>query len=117
MKATTIIIGAALTLTVNVLFAGNDINSTPVANASATITRSSLVPTVPVEATFDDAVTTIDFASLAPVMPTEAQFEDLSYEMVSALNLAPVTPLTADVDEGIDYGYLAPAIPVKADFE
>jgi hypothetical protein len=52
MKATTIIIAAALALQVNVLFAGNDINSTSVANANNTITLTSLAPTVPAEADF-----------------------------------------------------------------
>ena len=118
MKATaTIVIAAALALQVNVLFAGNDINSTAVSNANTTITLTSLVPTVPVEATFEDAVTTIDFASLAPLTPTEAQFEDISYESVAALNLAPLTPSVADFEDGIDFNSLAPAVPAEADFE
>ena len=117
MKATTIIIAAALALQVNVLFAGNDINSTPVANANVTIALTSLAPTVPVEATFEDVVVLNDFAYLALTTPTEAPFENLSYEMVSALNLAPAAPLTADVDEGIDFSSFAPFVPAHADFE
>jgi len=75
MKATTIIIAAALALQVNVLFAGNDINVTPVANASNTLILTSLAPNIPVEATFEDAIDMIDFASLAPAVPAEANFE------------------------------------------
>ena len=53
MKTTTIIIATLLALQVNVLFAGNDINSTSVANANNTITLTSLAPTVPAEADFE----------------------------------------------------------------
>ena len=95
MKAITIIIAAALALQVNVLFAGNDINSTSVSNANNTITLTTLAPTT----------------------PAEADFEDISYESVITMNLAPVVPETADADEEIDYVYLAPAIPVVADIE
>ena len=117
MKAITIIIAAALALQVNVLFAGNDINSTSVSNANNTITLTTLAPTTPAEADFEDAVYMTDFASLSPVTPTEASFEDISYESVITMNLAPVVPETADADEEIDYVYLAPAIPVVADIE
>ena len=115
MKATTIIIATVLTLSVNVLFASNDNASAPVANATTTKTLTSLAPTVPAEATFEDAIAMTDFVYLAPTTPSEAQFEDISYESVSALNLAPVAPLTADVNEEIVY--LAPAVPAVADFE
>ena len=103
MKATaTIVIAAALALQVNVLFAGNDINSTPVANANVIITLLSLASTVLMEATFEDANVMNDIAYLVPITPTEAWFEDLSYETVSALNLAPVTSAVADFEYGID---------------
>ena len=117
MKATTIIIAAALTLSVNVLFASNDNTSAPVANANTAITLTSLAPTVPAEADFEDTVAMMDFSVLAPVTPAEAQFEDMTYEMVSALNLAPVTPSTADVDESYDFSSLAPFFPAEAEFE
>ena len=118
MKAiTTIIIAAALALQVNVLFAGNDINSTAASNANNTIALTSLAPTVPMKATFEDAVDMTEFASLAPTTPTEAQFEDISFEMVSALNLAPLTPAVADFEDEIDFNSLAPAVPAEADFE
>jgi hypothetical protein len=117
MKAiATFIIATILALQVNVLFAGNDITSTPAANAIAAITLTSLTPTVPVEATFEDAIDMTDFASLAPTTPAEAQFEDINYETVTAMNLAPVTP-AADFEDGIDVSSLTPAIPVEADFE
>jgi len=116
MKATTIIIAAALAFQVHVLFAGNDITSVPTANANATIALTSLAPTVPAEANFEDAVVLNDFASLAPSTPTEAQFEDVNLEVVSALNLAPMTP-AADFEDGIDFNSLAPAVPAEADFE
>ena len=117
MKAITIIIAAALALQVNVLFAGNDINSTSVSNANNTITLTTLAPTTPAEADFEDAVYMTDFASLAPSTPTEAQFEDISYESVAALNLPPVTPVIADFEDELDFNSLAPIIPVEADFE
>jgi len=117
MKATTIIIAAALTLSVNVLFANNDLPSAPVANANNTMSLTSLAPAVPAEADFEDAVAMVDFSVLAPVTPVEAQFEDLTYELVSALSLAPVTPTTAEVDESDDFSFLAPVVPTEADFE
>jgi len=115
MKATTIIIAAALTLSVNVLFASNDNASAPLAKAIATLTL--LAPTVPMEATFEDAVDMTDFASLAPVTPTEASIDEMNYEMVSALNLAPIVPLSAEVEESDDFSSLAPIVPAEADFE
>jgi hypothetical protein len=118
MKATaTIVIAAVLALQVNVLFAGIEKTlSSPVANASATITLTSLAPTVPVEATFEDAINMTDFASLSPTTPTEAQLEDISYEILSALNLAPLTP-AVDFEDGIDFSSLVPIVPAEADFE
>jgi len=118
MKAiTTIIFSAALALQINVLFAGNDITSVPVANPTATITLNSLAPILPVEATFEDAVVMNDLAYLASNTPTEAQFEDLSDELVSALNLAPLTPVEVDFEDAVDFSSLAPAVPAEADFE
>jgi hypothetical protein len=117
MKATTIIIAAALTLQVNILFAGNEVNSTPLANTYSAITLTLLAPTTPAEATFEDLVEMTDFASLAPVTPAEAQFEDISCELVAALNLASVTPAEADFEDGIDITSLAPVVPAEADFE
>ncbi len=117
MKATTIIIAAALTLSLNVLYASNDNITAPVANTNTTITLTSLAPIVPMEATFEDAIDMTDFASLAPSTPTEAQFEDISYESVAALNLPPVTPVIADFEDELDFNSLAPIIPVEADFE
>ena len=53
MKVTTIIIAAALTLSVNVLFANNETPSATLANASTTTTLTSLAPVVPAEADFE----------------------------------------------------------------
>lgn len=117
MKSTTIIIAAALTLSVNVLFAGNDNTSATEASPATSITLASFAPNFPVEADFNDAEMIYDAAYLAPGNPTEASFDEMSYEMVSALNLAPVVQSTADVDDEIDYAYLAPAVPAQADFE
>jgi len=118
MKATTtIIIAAALALQMNVLFAGIEkTSSAPVANATGTITLTSLAPITPKEATFEDAVTMNDYAYLAPTTPTEAQFEDISFESVAALNLAPVIPAVADFEDGIDFSSIAPVVPAEADF-
>ena len=116
MKATNIIIAAVLTLSANVLFAGNDNASTNVANTNTTVSVAALAPEVPAEADFEDAFV-FDFISLAPALPAEAQFEDLTTETVSAFNLAPLAPATADFEEAMDLTYLAPAVPAVADFE
>ncbi|MEI6885375.1 MAG: hypothetical protein WCO02_12870 [Bacteroidota bacterium] len=116
MKATTIILAAILTFTANILFAGNDNASVSVLNTSNTVTMTALAPEVPAEADFNDAFID-DYTALAPVSPAEAQFEEMTYETVSALNLAPLTPATADFDETNDYTSLAPLTPAEADFE
>jgi hypothetical protein len=41
----------------------------------------------------------------------------MNYEIVSALNLAPLTPAAADFEDEIDFNSLAPIVPVEADFE
>ncbi|MEI6889650.1 MAG: hypothetical protein ACOYM0_05130 [Bacteroidales bacterium] len=117
MKATTIIIAAVLTLTANVLFASNDNISVPVANAATTVSMTSLAPTVPCEADFDDASLTVDVAYLAPSNPTEASFDEMSCEMISSLNLAPINSAAADFEEETDFSSLAPVVPAEADFE
>lgn len=118
MKAiTTILIAAALTLTVNDLFAGNDLISPPSANAAMAMNLTSLAPTVPMEATFENAIDMTDFVSLDPTTPAEAQFEDITYEMLSAMNLAPLTPARADFEDELDFNSLAPIVTAEADFE
>lgn len=118
MKATTLIIAAALTLQVNFLFAGNDIVSAPVSNES-NISLASLAPVTPGEATFEeDAMPGID--DLAPVTPVEAGFEEMSAEVVSSLGLAPSTPSAAgfsDASEEMNITSLAPVTPSEADFQ
>jgi len=111
MKATTIIIAAALTLSVNVLFAGNEFPTAPVSKEKIAIT---LAPTTPSEATFEDMAT---LTILAPVVPSEATFEDVSFEMVSGLNLAPVLPVMATLDDETDFSSIQPAVPAEADFD
>ena len=119
MKATTIIIAAVLALQVNVLFAGNDTASAPVTNENTTTTLTSLVPTIPSVADFVDASVMYEVTCLAPTVPAEAQFDEMNYEMVSALNLAPMTPETADFNDAdsVDSNSLAPVVPTEANFE
>jgi len=137
MKATTIIIAAALALTSNILFAGNYNAPTAVANTNTAMSVTALAPVVPAEADFADAFIAdftalapvtpqeadftdaflADFTALAPITPSEAQFEDLSFESALTLNLAPVTPATAGFEETAELTSLAPVVPAEADFE
>ncbi len=117
MKATSIIIAAALTLSVNVLFAGVNNESAPVSNSNTEIILTSLAPSLPSVATFEDAIALNDYGFLAPGTPTEAQFEDVNTEMDFTLSLAPVPPAVADFEDVVDYGFLAPTTPAEADFE
>ncbi|MEI7981971.1 MAG: hypothetical protein WCI71_09980 [Bacteroidota bacterium] len=121
MKATTIIIAAVLTLSVNVLFAGTNNESTPAANNNTEMILTALAPSLPSVATFEDVVLVNDFAFLAPFTPDEATFEDVS-DVLMLNDLAPVTPLEADFNDGevgqtIDISTLAPVMPKVADFE
>jgi hypothetical protein len=119
MKTLTIIITAVLALQVNILLAGNAI-SLPATAESSTITLSSLAPTAPMEATFDDASLTNDYAALVPIIPMEASFEDAAAEQMMLINIAPVIPTVAGFDDEvmiIDYSSLTPVVPVEADFE
>jgi len=94
MKAISIIIAAALTLSVNVLFAGINNESAPVANNNTEIFMTSLAPSLPGVATFEDAVAVNDFAFLAPVTPSVADFE----EVIDFSSLAPTTAAEADFE-------------------
>ncbi len=116
---TTIILAAALTLSIHGLFANNDKPSAPVANANSTVTMTSLAPSVPSKATFEDAEILNDIANLMPTVPAEASFDEMTYETVSALNLAPATSETADFNDadGVDFSSLAFTTPAEADFE
>jgi hypothetical protein len=123
MKATIITIAAILALQMNVLFAGNG-NSygTPVTNENSSNILTSLAPTTPVEANFEDDALLTDYAALAPVTPAEATFDDVSSEMTSFADLAPVTPAVADFEDNIDaialnLTSLAPTTPAEADFD
>jgi len=94
MKASTILLAAALTLSMNILFASND---GAVMSRETSSTFTSLAPSTPAEATFEeisDATTTI---VLAPATPIEADFTDaLTESTINITTLAPVTPIEAD---------------------
>jgi len=114
MKATTIILAAVLTLSMNVLFASND---GVVVNNSSVVT---LVPSTPSEATFEE-MAEANVSILAPVTPNEADFSDVAPEVVVDLtSLSPVTPSEADFnDEPTQIGNsidLIPVTPAFADF-
>jgi hypothetical protein len=118
MKATTIIIAVVLTLSMNVLFASND---GAVVNRESNAFLTSLAPTTPAEATFEemnDAVVTA--FNLSPVSPVEADFSDAIEETtIDMITLAPVTPGEADFasdDETTNVSVLAPVTPSVADF-
>ena len=119
MKTTIMILATLLTLTSNILVAGNDLyNTSPVTKNVATII--SLVPAIPSEATFEDADYLYTINNLMPAPPSEAGFED-----ATAINdpsaLAPAVPAVADFEDAvstdIDVTGLAPVLPAEADFE
>ncbi len=118
MKATTTLLAAVLTLSMNVLFASND---GAAVNTETNSFLTSLAPSAPVEATFEETtdVTAIAFI-LAPVSPIEADFSDaISETIIDITALAPVTPSEADFtseDGTIDLSALAPVTPSVADF-
>jgi hypothetical protein len=96
MKAKSIIIAAILTITTSMLFAENDIVSTPVANENASVISAAIAPVTPAEVTFEEVSTeVIDFATLAPSLPLEADFNDDAYAMIDINTLAPSTPRQA----------------------
>jgi len=56
-----------------------------VANNNTEIFVTSLAPSLPCEATFEDAVAVNDFAFLAPVTPAVADFEEvIDYQQYEA---------------------------------
>ena len=107
MKATSTILAAILTLSMNVLFAGND---EATLKTGTTTFRVSLAPSTPAEATFEDVnelnatafvpAPTINITTLAPVTPIEADFAS-DDDTTTAGVLAPVTPSVADFSDGI----------------
>ena len=122
MKATTTILAAVFTLSINVLFANNDgaavIRETssfhttfaPGTPAEATFdeindaaaTAFNFVSATPNEADFSDAIseTTIDFTTLAPVTHSEADFAS-DFETTNVSIYYPVSPSVADFSDGI----------------
>ena len=121
MKANTILLAAALTLSIHMLFAGND--GSAIINEVKSSAVLTLAPGTPAEATFEEltAEPLVNILALAPVNPAEADFSDLAPEMVSPEALAPATPAVADFsDAAIDMVPLlkiAPITPAIADFE
>ena len=118
MKATTIILAAVLSLSMNVLFASND---GAVVNAETNSFQVSLAPGTPAEATFEEMTeATATAFNLAPVTPVEADFNDAIPEStIDITTLAPVTPIEADFasdGETINVSALAPVTPSVADF-
>jgi hypothetical protein len=119
MKATSTILAAVLTLSMNVLFANND--GAAVINNMNSSTFTTLAPATPAEATFEETndVTAIAF-KLAPSTPIEADFSDVITETtIYITTLAPVTPSEADFasdDETTNVSALAPVTPSAADF-
>ncbi|MEI6682094.1 MAG: hypothetical protein WCO44_05680 [Bacteroidota bacterium] len=119
MKATPIILAAVLTLSLNVLFAGND---GAAANPELNTVQTSLAPSTPSEATFEE-VNDAGFAviTLAPVTPAEADFSDVAANVTPDIfALAPVTPVEADFGSGENQHCgtiaLSPVTPSVADF-
>ena len=118
MKATTTILAAILTLSMNVLIAGND---GAALNSETNLFQTSLAPGTPAEATFEDMndATAIAFI-LAPVSPIEADFSDAIPETtIDNITLAPVTPFEADFvtdDDTTNVSVFAPVTPSVADF-
>jgi hypothetical protein len=119
MKATTIILAAVLSLSMNVLFASSD--GAVVINNIKSSTFTTLAPSTPAEATFEDVNDAAATAfNLSPVSPIEADFSDeISETTNDMITLAPVTPNEADFasdDETINVSVLAPVTPSVADF-
>jgi hypothetical protein len=118
MKATTTILAAVLTLSMNVLFAAND---GAAVNSETSSFCTSLAPVTPSEATFEEVNDATSVAVLAPVVPAEADFTDVPAEFTADIfALAPVTPAEADFDsdgnEEVNIAALTPVTPAVADF-
>ena len=118
MKATITILAAVLTLSMNVLFASND---GAAVNSETSSFKTSLAPSTPAEATFEEVndATATAFI-LAPVSPMAADFSDaISETTIDIFTLAPVTPSEADFatdNETTNVSVLAPVTPSVADF-
>ena len=118
MKSIKIIIAIILTIQTGVLFAGNE-NLASVSEMNSTVILMTLAPSTPAEAIFEEVVVENTFLGLLPATPEVASFEDFSIEMVSEMELSPVTPSEADFTDtvSVDLGQLAPVTPIEADFE
>ena len=118
MKSIKTIIAIVLTIQTGVLFAGNE-NLASVSEMNSTVILMTIAPSTPVEAIFEEVVVENTFLGLLPATPEVASFEDFSIEMVSEMELSPVTPSEADFTDtvSVDLGQLAPVTPIEADFE
>jgi hypothetical protein len=120
MKATTIILAAVLSFSMNILYAGSDVT---LVNSETNPVYTSLAPDTPTEATFNEMTgeAIMDISDLAPVAPFEADFSDVAPEtMIDFSELAPTTPVEADFsseeNQPNDTISLAPITPAFADF-
>ena len=118
MKATAITLAAIFTLSMNVLFAGND---GAAVNTKTFTLQTSLAPSTPAEATFEEMTDATSAAFIfAPVTPVEADFSDaVSETAIDISTLAPVTPGEADFasdDDTANVSAFAPVTPSVADF-
>ena len=118
MKSIKTIIAIVLTIQTGVLFAGNE-NLASVSEMNSTVILMTLAPSTPAEAIFEEIVADNTFLGLLPATPDVATFEDFSIEMVSVMDLSPVTPSEADFTDSVsvDLGQLSPVTPIVADFE
>lgn len=126
MKTADIIIAAVLSLQAGVIFNGME-GSRPVSDDATSAITISYVPVTPAVATFEDAAdandATFDLSSLAPSVPSVADFNEVVPEVNFDLkSLAPVAPAEADFSDTIatvmtDLSRLAPVTPAEADFE
>lgn len=113
------ILAAVFTLSMNVLFAGND--GAPM-NSESISFQASLAPVTPAAATFED-VNDVPASAfmLAPLTPADADFSDTAAEEIIDISaLAPVAPVDADFDstdaQAVNVSALAPVTPAVADF-
>ena len=108
MKTQTIILTLILALNITPLFANKgtgDPVKTVYSKTETTVNLTDLVPSVPREADFSDAIETNPcpetfLFNLIPVTPWEADFEDTVYNQPPDLKtLAPTTPEQADFSD------------------
>jgi hypothetical protein len=122
MKTLTMILAAALTLQVGVLFAGNMNERVPAARENTPMITVSLIPEIPAVATFEEMLVTDLYTSFVPSYPMAADFNETEVDLIFVPGLAPAIPMVADFNDtpetvNPDYSNLAPTTPAVADFE